>query len=175
MTKQTLLSAGRFAVLAVAAAALLTGCKTPKPDKDTTPPKLRWAVINKATNKQTQIVGTGTINAKLGDAFTVEAIVDDPEGVHQITEAASASWSCRQGNIAQSAGPGLGVLKTQNLNPDSKGNVLTSIFIIDNADLNFTCQPGFTFSGGSVQFFGTGTNYANQTVKGTLTISAGGG
>jgi hypothetical protein len=146
-----------------------------KPAGDKTPPTLRWVVINKATNVQTKINGTGTINANVGDSFTVMAIAEDPQGIHQITLGASTGWTCRQGEVAQAGGPGLGVQQTQTLQPNAQNEVLTEIFIIDNAQMGpFKCEPGFKFAGGSTQFIATGTNYGNQTVNATLSIDVGG-
>lgn len=164
---------GKFRWLAGLAILVLLasqGCaKVPKPTSDSTPPTLTWSVYNQNTSTTVQINGSGTLNAKSGESYRVTLTANDPQGIHEITLGSNTGWQCVSGNIAQSAGPGLGVLDKQDLQPDSQNNVLTSIFLIQQANIGpFDCQPGFTFSGASVEFDGTGTNYFNGVTKGTL-------
>jgi len=160
---------------AIACALLLAGCpNVQKPSDDTTPPTLRWTAIKAGTNDQFKFNGNGTINAKLGDYFTVILVAEDTEGIHQVKLASSTGWSCRNGDVGQNVGPSLGAQMVQNLNPDAQGKVLTSIFLIQNANMMLQCQAGFQFTGGSTVFSGSGTNYGGQTVNGKLTISASG-
>lgn len=151
------------------------GCsKVPKPTSDSTPPILTWHIHNQDTSSDTQIVGTGSVNAKIGDSYQVTLTADDPQGIHEITLGSNTGWQCLDAldNLAQSHGPSLGTTDKQDLQPDSQGNVLTSIFLIREASIGpFECQAGFAFSGGSVVFTGTGTNYFNGVTKATLTFS----
>ena len=164
-----------FGAVVACSLLLVSGCeKVQKPSDDTTPPTLRWTAINAQTNDQLKFNGSGTVNARMGDYFTVILVAEDPEGIHQITMSASTQWGCHSGNIGQSHGPSLGATQVQNLQPDAQGKVLTSIFLIQNANMNFQCQSGFQFTGGSVVFSGTGTNYGGQKVSGTLTIKVAG-
>ncbi len=59
----------------------------------------------------------------------------------------------------------------QTLNPDSGGNVLTQIFLLQDADLAFPCSSGFSFTGGNEQLLGTGENYFGGKTNGTLTFN----
>ena len=149
------------------------GCRrVPKPSSDSTPPTLRWSVFNNETRTTQEIAGSGTVNAKQGESFRVTLFADDPQGIHEITLGSSTSWSCSSGDVGQNHGPSLDATDKQTLQPDSGGNVLTSIFLIRNANLGpFECQSGFKFGGGSVQLFGTGENYFNGVTKGQLTFS----
>lgn len=173
MTKTSQMNLKTLSTFAILA---LGGCTTvPAPTHETTPPTLRWTVIDKATNVQTNFNTNGTVNAKLGDAFTVILVAEDVEGIHEITLGNSVGWTCRSGDIAQSVGPSLGAVQKQDLQPNAQNQVLTSIFLIDNASATgFDCQSGFKFVGGSIQFFGTGTDYANHKVSGTLTFNVAG-
>jgi hypothetical protein len=154
---------------------VIAGCdKVQKPPKDTTPPVLRWTAIKSETGDQLKFTGNGTINARMGDYFTVILVAEDTEGIHQIKLGASTGWSCRNGDVGQNVGPSLGAQMVQNLNPDAQGKVLTSIFLIQNANMTFQCQSGFIFTGGSTVFSGSGTNYGGQIVTGKLTINVGG-
>ena len=66
-------------------------------------------------------------------------------------------------------------MQKQDLQPNAQNQVLTSIFLISNASATgFDCQSGFKFSGGSIQFLGSGTDYASHTVNGTLTFNVAG-
>lgn len=160
---------------AIACTLLLAGCpKVQNSSDDKTPPTLRWTAIKAETNDQIKFNGNGTINAKLGDYFTVILVAEDTEGIHQIKLASSTGWSCRNGDVGQNVGPSLGAQMVQNLNPDAQGKVLTSIFLIQNANMMFQCQSGFHFTGGSTVFSGSGTNYGGQTVSGKLTINVSG-
>lgn len=164
-----------FGISVALIAAMAVGCqKVPKPSDDKTPPVLRWTAIKAGTNNQLKFNGGGTISANVGDYFTVILVAEDPEGIHQVKLGGSTGWTCRNGDVAQSMGPSLGAEMVQNLQPDAQGKVLTSIFLIQNANMTFQCQSGFHFSGGSTVFNGSGTNYGGQTVSGTLTIKVAG-
>ena len=161
----------RLAFTALALLLLPAGtCKTPKPASDSTPPKLEWVVRNADTNVSQTFSGSGTVNAKRGEVYKVTLKAIDPEGVHEITLGGSATWTCSAGSVAQNAVADFATQK-QTLNPDSMGNVLTQIFILQDANLGFQCNSGFTFSGGSEQLLGTGENYFSGKTNGTLTFS----
>lgn len=153
---------------------LVTGCaKATKPTSDSTPPTLRWHILNKADNSAQDISGGGTINAHIGDFYVVTFFAEDPQGIHKISLGSNVFWQCTSGDIGQNHGPSLGVNKVQTLQPDSQGNVLTSIFLIENADLSgFACQSGFTYNGGNLTFSGAGENYFSGTTQGKLIFNA---
>jgi hypothetical protein len=50
------------------------------------------------------------------------------------------------------------------------GNVLTQIFLLRDANLDFGCQAGFTLKNGSEELLGTGENYFGGKTNGTLTF-----
>ena len=153
---------------------LAAGCSpaVPKPTSDSTPPTLRWQILNKADNSSQDISGGGTIAAHIGDFYVVTFFAEDQQGIHKISLASNVSWQCASGDTAQNHGPSLGSPISQTLQPDSQGNVLTSIFLIQNADLGtFDCQSGYAFNGGNLTFSGQGENYFNGTTPGKLVFN----
>ncbi len=167
---------GRFhwsAGIAVLVMIMSQACSTvPMPTSDSTPPILNWNVYNEDTRTTSQYIGNATLSAKSGDSYRVTLTAEDPQGIHEITLGSSTSWQCVSGDLAQNAGPSLDATDKQDLQPDSQGNVLTSILLMRQANIGpFDCQAGFTFNGGSVAFFGTGTNYFNGVTQATLTFN----
>lgn len=161
----------RLFFAAMAVLLLFAGtCKTPAPKSDSTPPKLEWVVVNTANNSSQTFTGSGTVNAKRGQNFNVTLKAIDPEGVHKISLGGSASWTCTSGSIGQNKVADFAT-KTQTLQPDSSGNVLTQIILIQDADLAFPCNSGFTYTSGSEQLLGSGENYFGGTTNGTLTFN----
>lgn len=160
-----------FAFAAVALLLLSAGtCKTPAPKSDSTPPSLEWVVRNTDTNVSQTFNGNGTVQAKRGEFYQVTLKAIDPQGIHEITLGGSASWTCLSGSIGQNAVADFATAK-QTLNPDSMGNVLTQIFLLQNANLDFHCNSGFTFSSGNEQLIGTGENYFSGKTTGMLTFN----
>lgn len=153
-------------------------CQKPKPTSDSTPPTLKWKVLNKNTNqfvifdeatKSTEAVGNATVPAKIGDSYRVTLIANDDEGVHEISVTGSSEWGCSTGNVGQSHGPSLETTDTQPLEPNSEGKVLTSIFLLREVEIGpFPCQAGWNFDGGSKSVIGTAKNYFNGVTKATL-------
>lgn len=159
--------------LAVGLLVILQGasCKTPAPTSDSTPPVLKWSVVNDVTRETQKFTGDGNVTGSAGDSFTVTLRAEDPQGVHRIALGGSATWSCVQGEIGQTK---IAEYETdvQELEPDSEGKVLTKIFLIRDVDLSsFSCPSGFAFGGGSVELVGEGENYFGGTTMGTLTLS----
>ncbi len=164
----------RWLTLLTLAALLLAGCSpsVPQPTSDSTPPTVRWHIINKADNSTQDIPGSGTIAAKSGDFYVVTFFAEDPQGIHKIDLTSNTSWQCISGTAAQSHGPSLGVNNANTLQPDGQGNVVTSTFLIENASVGpFDCQSGFAFSGGNLTFSGSGENYFNGTTQATLAFT----
>jgi hypothetical protein len=164
----------RISQIAFAAVALLLlsagTCKTPAPKSDFTPPSLEWVVRNTDTNVSQTFNGNGTVQAKHGESYQVTLKAIDPQGIHEITLGGSASWTCLGGSLGQNAIADFATAK-QTLNPDSMGNVLTQIFLLQNANFDFHCNSGFTFSSGNEQLIGTGENYFSGKTTGTLTFN----
>ena len=158
---------------------LLGGCqKVKKPTSDSTPPKLIWNVFNHATSAQADHPGSPTINAKFGEKFRVTLKANDPEGVKSIQlnpnlGSGEIVWSCKAPpggeNAAQTKSATLGPM-TQNLSPDADGNVLTSIFLIQELDFTFQCQSGWTFTSGTAKLTGQASNYLGGTTTETITF-----
>lgn len=157
--------------LAFAPVLFYTSCPK-KPTSDSTPPIVKWNVRNSATGETQDIIGGGTIRARNGDTFIVKLTVEDPEGVHKIGLGGNTSWDCVSHgteNVAQHVGPSLEPVQEQTFNPDSKGKVLTSIFLFRNINSGpFDCQRGFLFDGGMVVLVGTGENYSRGITEATL-------
>ncbi len=153
---------------------LAAGCSpaVPKPSSDSTPPTLRWHIINKADNSSQDISGNGKIAAHIGDFYVVTFFAEDQQGIHQINLSSNTVWQCTSGSEAQNRGPSLGATTSNTLQPDGQGNVVTSTFLIENADISgFDCQSGFTFSGGNLIFSGEGENSFNGITQATLVFS----
>lgn len=159
-------------VLAVCSVALnLSNCKTQQSKTpDTTPPTIRWNVRNAATNAAQDINGSGNVSAKLGESYKVMCIVNDPEGVHEITLGGGGSYTCTQSGLGQTSSF-LQNTDKQTLNPNADGTVLNQIFLIRDANLDFKCNSGFTFSGGNLSLTCNGLNYNNGQVSGTLNFN----
>src|SRR5512138_115462 len=115
---------------------LATACSpsVPKPSSDSTPPTLRWHIINKADNSTQDISGSGKVSAHKGDFYTVTFFAEDQQGIQKINLASNVFWQCTSGDAAQNHGPSLGVNNSNTLQPDGQGNVVTSTFLIQNGD-----------------------------------------
>jgi hypothetical protein len=160
-------------VLVAAAVVLLTttACdKVPKPTSDSTPPTLNWHVENRTTSTASDYAGSGTVTGKKGDEFRVTLTAKDPEGIQKITLGGGYTRSCVSGGLGQS-GQGDFAGQTQTLAPDSNGNVLTQIFLINSYTPDVTCSSGYTWQGTSIGLVGSGVNYFSGTTNGTLTIN----
>ena len=150
------------------------GCSPsiPKPTSDTTPPTLRWHILNKADNSSQDISGSGTIAAHIGDFYVVTFFAEDQQGIHKIDISANKFWQCTSGDAAQNHGTSLGVTTSNTLQPDGQGNVVARTFLIENADLSgFDCQSGFTYTGGNLTFSGQGENYFNGSTQAKLVFN----
>jgi len=155
-------------------------CQKPKPDSDSTPPTLKWKVLNKNTNqfvildeitKSTEAVGKATITAKPGDSFRVTLIADDPEGVHEVSITGSNEGSCSDANVTQKVPGTLEAAQKQPLEPNSEGKVLTSFFLQREIQIEpYQCQPGYTFDGAAYTVFGSAKNFFDGVAKGQLVI-----
>ena len=150
---------------------MASDCKKPLPPSDSTPPVLTWSVHNGGSGQTQTFTGNGKITAKPGESFTVTLIAEDPEGVSRIELGGAGSYSCVQGNVGQNTTIDQKT-DVQTLQPDADGKVLTKIFLIRDVDPNgWTCQSGFSFTGGSLTLQGRGDNYHNGITKGSLTIT----
>ncbi|HEV8589980.1 MAG TPA: hypothetical protein VGQ72_13985 [Pyrinomonadaceae bacterium] len=173
-------SAACAGLLSLALFLSIVSCqKVPKPTSDSTPPKLVWNVLDKATNANADHPGSPTINAHRGDKFHVTLKANDPEGVKSIElnptlGAGEISWTCKAPpggeNIAQTKTADLGP-QTQNLSPDASGNVLTSIFLIQDLDFAMDCQSGWVFTSGKATLTGRAGNYFGGTTTEALTFT----
>lgn len=162
---------GLLTLIVLATALSFSNCKTKKPTSDSTPPTVKWSILHKPSNQQQEIVGNGAVNQKPDETLTITCIAVDPEGIHEIKLGGGGAFSCANGNIGQTTNIDQ-ITDVQTLSPDSAGNVLTQIFLIRDVDLNaWKCQPGFTFSGGSLTLVGTGENYFNGKTTAQLKIN----
>ena len=176
----SLASCVRAGCLLITISCTFVGCKkVQKPQSDSTPPKLVWNVLDKASNANADHPGSPTINVHRGDKFHVTLKADDPEGVKSIElnpglGSGEISWTCKAPpggeNIAQTKTADLGP-QTQNLSPDANGNVLTSIFLIQDLDFTMECQSGWIFTSGKAMLTGRASNYFAGTTTETLTFT----
>ena len=179
ITHQKLASRISLCCLLVAFCLTIASCqKVKKPQSDSTPPKLIWNVYNYGSNSQADHPGSPTINAKRGERYRVTLKANDPEGVKQIQlnptlGSGEMSWTCKGPpggeNVAQNKNATLGPL-TQNLAPDANGNVLTSIFLMQDLDFTMECQANWSFTSGGAKLTGQASNYFAGTTTETITF-----
>ncbi|MGH9972120.1 MAG: hypothetical protein ACREBG_30615 [Pyrinomonadaceae bacterium] len=154
--------------LALSFALSFSQCGTKKPAApDTTVPIIKWRVVNSATGDQKNITGSADIAGKHGEHYKVSCFAEDPEGVHQIKLGGSHSYRCTDGRLATLITSDY-IPQSQDLNPDSSGNVLTQIFLIHDVNLALDCGEWPTFSSGSVELTCRGTNYNGGNAEGGL-------
>jgi hypothetical protein len=146
------------------------GCKTKPDSNDKTPPKIEWTVINQTSGQESHFTGTAKMNLPQGTSVAITACVVDDGGVKEISSSSNSGFTCQQGNIAQSSGPGLGVVETSQLGLDENGLAWKRYCRLYSASLNFACSPGFTLTGASATFNVKGTNYGGLSSTGNLTI-----
>lgn len=153
----------------VGALLALVGCdpKVPKSTSDSTPPSLEWVVTDLTTNQAQTFANGGSLTVPIGASYRVVLNASDPEGISQISMGSSVSWTCSDGDVAQ-LHQSLGANDVQDLKPDQNGNVLTKIFLIQTANLDFSCQAGLPFTDGDRGFKGGAKNYFGGEVDGTF-------
>jgi hypothetical protein len=171
--------AGHALGLVTAVCLSFAGCadlKVKKPASDSTPPALVWNVYNHETGAQADHPGSPTLNAKRGEHYRIILKAKDPGGVSSIKinptiGSGEMGWTCKAPpggeNVAQSKTATLKGM-TQNLVPDSNGEVLTSIFLIFELDLSMDCQAGWIFTAGHAQLTGRASNYFGGTTTEVL-------
>jgi hypothetical protein len=169
----------RLCCLLMALGFTIIGCqKVKKPTSDSTPPKLVWNVLNHGTGAQADHPGSPTIDAKRGEKYRITLKANDPEGVKSIQlnpslGSGEMSWTCKDPpggeNLAQNKNATLGPM-TQNLSPDADGNVLTSIFLIQELDFTMECQSGWSFTSGTAKLTGQASNYFGGSTTETITF-----
>lgn len=160
---------------------LAAGCanlKVKKPASDSTPPSLVWNVFNHETRAQADHPGSPTLNVKRGQAHRIILKAQDPQGVSSIQINPTLGggelwWQCADPpggeNLAQNKTATLGP-STQNLSPDSEGNVLTSIFLIQELSLTMECQPGWSYVSGGGKLTGRASNYFGGVTTEVITF-----
>jgi hypothetical protein len=149
----------------------LAACqKVQKPTSDSAVPTLVWHVENQTQNTTTDITGTGSVSGAKGDDFRVTLTASEAGGIHEIDLDGGYVRSCSASGLGQAANGDYAPLQ-QILNPDSQGNVLTSIFLIDSYTPDVTCNSGFDWTGTTITLDGKAINYYSGTTNGTLTIS----
>jgi hypothetical protein len=153
--------------------------KVKMPKSDSTPPSLVWNVFNYATSAQSDHNGSPIITVKRGEKYRITLKANDPEGVKQIQinptlGSGELVWTCKAPpggeNVAQNKNATLGPM-TQNLAPDSSGNVLTSIFLMYDVDFTMECQAGWNFTSGSGKLTGQASNYFGGTTTATISFN----
>ena len=178
-TRVRLASRVRFCCCLTLVCLAVASCKTKQPKSDSTPPTLVWNVFNYSTSAQADHNGSPTINVKHGEKYRITLKANDPEGVKQIQinpslGSGELSWTCKAPpgpeNIAQNKNATLAPM-TQNLSPDSNGNVLTSIFLLYDVDFTMACQSGWSFTSGSGKLTGQASNYFNGTTTATISFN----
>jgi hypothetical protein len=149
---------------------LMSGCdKLKKPSSDSTPPKLTWKVYFFETSSEQTVTSSGqTVKVKKGKEVRVTLIAEDTDGgVSKISFGGGFNYGCISGSEGQNSN---GLLSTdvQNLSPDADGYVLPSIFLMRNFTMDFTCNPGYTLTGGKYELVGQAENYFGGNVNSML-------
>lgn len=171
------LGVGSLIALALACAAC-PGGKVNLPPFDSTPPSLVWNIFNHGTSAQADHPGSPNLSAQRGETYRIILKANDPEGVQSIQLSPTAgsgelSWQCKDPpggeNLAQNKTATLGPL-TQNLAPDTNGQVLTSIFLIQELDFALPCPPSWSLVAGSAKLTGRASNYFGGTTTAVLTF-----
>lgn len=146
-----------------------TAPAVPRPASDTTPPKVRWSVLDRETRNITRVNGSGTITVKLGDALNVNFFVDDPEGVRRMHLEGSGTIICQVGD-GQSIG--LWGDRPQDMTLPQGNSVTTSAFLLSTVSNNPTCVDyDMSFISFSIQYTGSGENYGGLSTSGSLKIN----
>jgi hypothetical protein len=148
--------------------------KVPKPESDSTSPKLEWVVLDKSTDEQTTVL-EGKLNEPLNAHLVITLKAKDPEGVSRIRLEQATSWRCKDVFSEENTVKDTKSLATpveQKLLPDQNGNVLTQIFLIDNVDLSYACQSGWVLVSATETLEGSGENYFNGMATSTLTLES---
>jgi len=162
----------------LAGAACTNGGKVKLPPSDATPPSIVWNVFNHGTQAQGDHPGSPSLGAQRGEAYRVLLKAADPQGVQSIqlnptVGSGELAWQCvdQPGgeNLAQNKTATLGPM-SQTLAPDGDGNVLTSIFLIEELDFTMPCPAGWSFGGGTAKLTGRASNYYGGTTTEVLTF-----
>jgi hypothetical protein len=161
------------AVLAVVVAlAAAAGCTSVQaPTSDTTPPALTWHVENRTGSTTQDVTGSGTVTGQPGDDFRITLTATDPQGIHAIDLNGGYTEQCDGGNNVAQQENGDFAPQSQTLSKNAQNKVLTSIFLLANADHETDCNSGFTWAGTTIEFTGVGTNFFNGTTSGTLDLT----
>ena len=156
-----------------------TNLKVKKPSSDSTPPALAWTVFSYDTNATTSHAGSPSLQAKWGESYRVTLKANDPQGIKSIqinptVGSGEINWVCNDppgGESLQQAKDALLGPMTQDLTPDANGYVLTSVFLIHDLDFSLSCQPGWTFGGGTATLTGRATNYYSGVKTEVITFT----
>jgi hypothetical protein len=163
-------------VVSIAACYLiLIGCTNlpPPPTSDSTPPVLTWFIHNETTGDSFNIPGSGRVDARANDTFSITLKVEDPQGVKFIQLGSSFTKTCRGGAPefpASNASGGLGV-DSQSLSPDSAGHVLPAIILIRQVAPSTNCPPNMNWTSYKEFLEGLGSNYFSGNTSASLLVS----
>jgi hypothetical protein len=169
MRRTAVVTAGMLALIV----GLLAGCtRVPAPTSDSTVPILHWTIRNSTIGETNEYTGNVSKEVRIGDRFVITLRAEDPEGLHEISLAGSSDWSCDGDGIRQQHGPGLGVPRTQTLEPDADNTVLTSTIMITNLTMGpYDCGSNYRLSGAGESLIGTGTNFFGGRARATLILN----
>lgn len=148
--------------------------KVPAPTSDSTPPKLRWVVVDALTQQRFEIPAQPGAKVEVAYGAAVMLVASDEEGVHEITLSdPSVGYSCIsvREDIGKQVGPGLvGKPDVQTMWPDKEGMVLDEIFLIKNLYFSYECGEGWIMNGASATFNGSAANFFGDEATATLKV-----
>jgi hypothetical protein len=159
------------------------GCtRTPPNTTEVTAPTLTWNVYNFSDSTSQDFKGDTWFKAALGTKYRVTLKANDAGGIQQITLGSSREWDCASSDYLKKGGqtdhtaPINDSTDTQNLVPDSQGNVLTDLVLIRGITIAqgpgqpWTCAGGLDFDCGVTNLSGSSTNFANHKAHASLNM-----
>ena len=153
--------------LSIALCLVAAACACPDvkvPASDATPPNISWTVTNNKTNAFADFTGNATVPARWGDDFSVRMVVNDPEGVGEISLAVTIEHSCS----GQQVGPGLASPDVTTQSRDSNGRACTQLSKQVDLDFRLSCPGGGAFQSGTANLLAKGENFYGGVMSATL-------
>jgi len=161
--------------LAVGLCALLLGCATQtmvNSSASAVAPAISWIVQVVDTGASTTINGSGSVTAPRGSQVRVFIHAKSPSGVKTVTDGTfvDATWTCvSSGSLAQGMDATLAGA-TQSQTPNAQNQVDEDLVLFQVFSTGFDCNPGFKYSGGSIDIDAKATNFANKSTTASLSI-----
>lgn len=163
----------RKTVIAVAAASVVADCAQTMVNSgpNAIAPAISWVVQMVDTGASKDVSGSGKITVPRGGDLRVFIHAKSVSGVKTLTDGQfiDASWTCISGNIGQAMFATLaGGTMTQT--PNAQNEVDEDLVLFQVFNVAFQCNPGFSYSGGSITLNAKATNFAGKSKTAALQI-----